>query len=491
MTLSELPILSMLIVTPLFGVVILLLARGRGEVFDRNVYQLALWVSATEAFLVLIVLWQFDASQFGLQWQESVAWHAPFGLTYRLAVDGISLPIILLTALIIPLCFIYRYRSLRDVHSYAICLLLLQSFVMGALTAMDIVLFYIFFEASLIPLFLIIGIWGGEQRLYATFKFFLYTFAGSLFMLVAIAFMVVHAETTQWDELRDHSFPFLTQQWLWLAFFASFAVKTPMFPFHTWLPAAHVEAPATGSVILAAVLLKLGIYGFMRFSVPLFPEASVFFAPFVLALSVIAIIYGSLVAWAQEDIKKVIAYSSVAHMGYVTLGLFSIHINGAQGAMVQVISHGLISAALFFLVGMMYERTHRRDIAFYGGVASVMPRAAFFFMFFTLASIALPGTSGFVGEFLTLLSAWQVHPLWAVGASAGVILAPLYMLSLYRRVFFGAVKKSIVPLTDLSSRETIILIPLLVAVVALGMFPSPWMNVSQASLSVLWGAGAP
>ncbi len=367
-----------------------------------------------------------------------------------------------------------------------IAFLILETLVIGVFCALDIVLFYVFFEAGLIPMFIIIGVWGGKRRVYASFKFFLYTLLGSVLMLLAIMAMYWEAGTTSIPELMVHNFPPQMQTWLWLAFFASFAVKMPMWPVHTWLPDAHVEAPTAGSVILAAILLKMGGYGFLRFSLPMFPDASVYFAPFVFTLSVVAIIYTSLVALMQEDIKKLIAYSSVAHMGFVTMGIFAMNVYGIQGSIFQMISHGFVSGALFLCVGVVYDRMHTREIAAYGGLVNNMPKYAVVFMIFTMANVGLPGTSGFIGEFLTLIGVFQVNSWVAFFATTGVILSAGYALWLYRRVIFGKLdKESLKGLLDLSLREKVILYPLVALTIFFGVYPAPIFDITQISVDTL------
>jgi NADH-quinone oxidoreductase subunit M len=409
------------------------------------------------------------------------------GLVYKLGVDGMSMPFVLLTTFLMPFCILASWQSVTTrVKEYMIAFLVLETLMIGVFCALDLALFYLFFEGGLIPMFLIIGIWGGKRRVYASFKFFLYTLLGSLLMLLAIMAIYGVAGTTDITVLLKTQFPTSMQKWLWLAFFASFAVKMPMWPVHTWLPDAHVEAPTAGSVILAAILLKMGGYGFLRFSLPMFPDASLYFAPLVWTLSIIAIIYTSLVALVQEDMKKLIAYSSVAHMGFVTMGLFAMTQQGVQGAIFQMISHGLVSGALFLCVGVVYDRMHTRDIAAYGGLVKRMPLYAVALMIFTLANVGLPGTSGFVGEFLTLLGAFAVNPWVGFFATFGVILSAAYALYLYRRVIFGVLEKpSLMAITDLSAREITLLLPLAVLTIYYGIHPGPVLDASAASVNLL------
>ena len=397
------------------------------------------------------------------------------------------MPFVLLTTFLMPFAILASWESVeKRVKEYMIAFLVLETLMIGVFCALDLVLFYLFFEGGLIPMFLIIGIWGGKRRVYASFKFFLYTLVGSLLMLLAILAMYGFAGTTDITVLLKTDFPKQMQFWLWLAFFASFAVKMPMWPVHTWLPDAHVEAPTAGSVILAAILLKMGGYGFIRFSLPMFPDASAYFAPLVFALSVIAIVYTSLVALVQEDIKKLIAYSSVAHMGFVTMGLFTLNPQGVQGAMFLMISHGFVSGALFLCVGVIYDRMHTRDIAAYGGLVNRMPLYAFVFMVFTMANVGLPGTAGFVGEFLSLLGAFQTNSWVALIATSGVILSAAYALYLYRRVVFGVLEKSsLKDIADLSPREIAIFTPLVLLTIYYGVQPDPILNTTAASVDHL------
>ena len=404
-----------------------------------------------------------------------------------MGVDGISLPLVILTTAIMPLCIAASWRAIQiRVREYMIAFLALETLMVGTFSALDLVLFYLFFEGGLIPMFLIIGVWGGPRRVYASFKFFLYTLAGSVLMLLAIMAMYWQSGTTDITVLLRHAFPREMQPWLWIAFFASFAVKMPMWPVHTWLPDAHVEAPTAGSVVLAAILLKMGGYGFLRFSLPMFPHASADFAPFVFALSVIAIIYTSLVALVQEDMKKLIAYSSVAHMGFVTMGIFAATSQGVAGGIFQMVSHGVVSAALFLCVGVVYDRMHSREISTYGGLVNRMPVYAAVFLLFTLANVGLPGTSGFVGEFLTLLGTFRVNITVATLATLGVILSACYALWLYRKVIFGKLEKpSLAAITDMGWRETAIFAPLIVLTLWLGFYPKPVLDMSAASVTAL------
>ena len=417
--------------------------------------------------------------------EENAAWLG--SITYHLGVDGISVLFIILTTFLMPFAILASWESIEErVREYMIAFLVLETLMIGVFCALDIVLFYVFFEAGLIPMFLIIGVWGGKRRVYASFKFFLYTLAGSVLMLLAIMAMYWEAGTTDIPALLEHRFPPSMQTWLWLAFFASFAVKMPMWPVHTWLPDAHVEAPTAGSVILAAVLLKMGGYGFLRFSLPMFPHASADFAPFVYTLSVVAIIYTSLVALMQDDMKKLIAYSSVAHMGFVTMGIFTMNMHGVQGGIFQMLSHGLVSGALFLCVGVIYDRMHTREIAAYGGLVNRMPNYAVVFLIFTLANVGLPGTSGFVGEFMTLIGAFFANSWVAILATTGVVLSAAYALWLYRRVMFGSLEiDRLRTITDLNGREKVILYPLVVLVIVFGIYPSFVFDVTQSSVEAL------
>ena len=479
-------ILSGLIVLPLIGALCILLLRGDDEATYNNARWIALWATLITFGLSLVAWARFNPSSSGFQLVEQHDWFSHV-ILYKLGVDGISLPFVLLTALLMPICIAASWSSIQKrVKEYMIAFLILETLMIGVFEALDIVLFYLFFEGGLIPMFLIIGIWGGKRRVYAAFKFFLYTLVGSLLMLLAIMTMYWTAGTTDIEVLLKTAFAPAMQKWLWLAFFASFAVKMPMWPVHTWLPDAHVEAPTAGSVILAGILLKMGGYGFIRFSLPMFPDASHYFAPLVFALSIIAIIYTSLVALVQEDMKKLIAYSSVAHMGFVTMGLFAANTQGVQGAVYQMISHGLVSGALFLCVGVVYDRMHTREIAAYGGLVQRMPRYAVAFMVFTLANVGLPGTSGFIGEFLTLIGTFQTNGWVALFATTGVIFSAAYALYLYRRVIFGVLDKpSLVGIADLSGREIATIAPLLVLTIYYGVHPQPIIDASAVSIDAL------
>ncbi|MCH2395146.1 MULTISPECIES: NADH-quinone oxidoreductase subunit M [Oceanibaculum] len=484
---SSWPLLSLVTFLPLVGALFILATRGEAEVVARNARNMALWTSLITFALSLMIWAEFDSSTADFQLVEKVAWMPEFGIGYHMGVDGISMFFVLLSTLLTPICVLASWDSVKTrVKEYMIAFLVLETMMVGMFCALDLVLFYIFFEAVLIPMFIIIGVWGGARRVYAAFKFFLYTLLGSVLMLLAILAMYFDAGTTDIPTLMAHGFPAGMQHWLWLAFFASFAVKVPMWPVHTWLPDAHVEAPTAGSVILAGVLLKMGGYGFIRFSLPMMPEASEFFAPLVFALSIVAVIYTSLVALAQEDMKKLIAYSSVAHMGFVTIGIFTATMQGLQGAIFQMLSHGIVSGALFLCVGVVYDRLHTREIARYGGLVHNMPRYALVFMVFMLASVGLPGTSGFVGEFLVLTGAFMTNSWIAFLAATGVVLGAAYMLYLYRRVVFGVLDKDDVKaMLDLNWREKAMFAPLIVLVLWMGIYPSTFLDVMAVSVENL------
>ncbi|MER8389758.1 NADH-quinone oxidoreductase subunit M [Mesorhizobium sp. M1428] len=480
------PILSLVTFLPLVGVLLILFVRDDSENARRNIRAIALFTTAF-TFVISLFIWTgFDNSQPGFQFVEKFAW-LDSGISYHMGVDGISMLFVILTTFLMPLCILASWESIeKRVKAYMIAFLLLETLMIGVFCALDIVLFYVFFEAGLIPMFIIIGVWGGKRRVYASFKFFLYTLAGSVLMLLAIMAMFFQSGTTDIPTLLTHNFPASMQTWLWLAFFASFAVKMPMWPVHTWLPDAHVEAPTAGSVILAAILLKMGGYGFLRFSLPMFPIASEMFAPLIFTLSVVAIIYTSLVALMQEDMKKLIAYSSVAHMGFVTMGIFAMNQEGVQGSIFQMLSHGLVSGALFLCVGVVYDRMHTRDIDAYGGLVNNMPKYATVFMIFTMANVGLPGTSGFVGEFLTMLGVFRVNTWVAFFAATGVILSAAYALWLYRKVIFGALtKESLKGLLDLSTREKVIIYPLVALVIFFGVYPAPIFDATAESVKAL------
>ena len=475
-------LLSLVTFLPLVGALII---AGQNDKAVGNVRLIALYTTTITFGLSLLIWWNFDKSTAAFQFVEEAKWLGP--IKYKMGVDGISMLFVILTTFLMPLCILAAWESVESrVKEYMIAFLVLESLMIGVFCALDIVLFYLFFEAGLIPMFLIIGVWGGKRRVYASFKFFLYTLLGSVLMLLAIMAMYLQAGTTDIPTLMTHKFPKDMQWWLWLAFFASFAVKMPMWPVHTWLPDAHVEAPTGGSVILAAILLKMGGYGFLRFSLPMFPLASQELAPLVFALSVIAIVYTSLVALAQEDVKKLIAYSSVAHMGFVTMGIFTFNAQGVDGAIFQMLSHGLVSAALFLCVGIVYDRMHTREISAYGGLVSRMPIYAVVFMIFTMANVGLPGTSGFVGEFLTLMGAFKANTWVAFIATTGVILSACYALYLYKRMIFGELEKpSLKAITDMNAREIMIMAPLVFLTLLFGFYPAPVLSVTAVSVAKL------
>ena len=483
---TDWPILSTVIFLPLVGALLVLVIRGDDEIARRNIFNVALWTTTITFILSLFIWVNFDPSDPGFQMVEQSAWISG-GISYHMGVDGISMLFVILTTFLLPLCILSsRVVIKKYFKEYMIAFLVLETLMVGVFCSLDLVLFYVFFEGGLIPMFLIIGIWGGSRRVYSSFKFFLYTLTGSVLMLLAIMAMYFEAGTTDIPTLLNHSFPASMQTWLWIAFFASFAVKLPMWPVHTWLPDAHVEAPTAGSVILAGILLKLGGYGFLRFSLPMFPLASAELAPFIFTLSVVAVIYTSLVALMQDDMKKLIAYSSVAHMGFVTMGIFAMTTQGVQGGIFLMLSHGLVSAALFLCVGVVYDRMHTHEISVFGGLVNRMPLYAAAFMVFTMANVGLPGTSGFIGEFLTLIGTFRINTWVAFLATTGVILSACYALWLYRRVIFGKLEKgSLKDILDLSPREQLILGPLVILTLLFGFFPGPIMNVTAASVDHL------
>ncbi len=484
---TDFPLLSLVTFLPLVGAGIILAVRGDAAAVAQNARWTALWTSLI-TFLVSLFLWfGFDQSSAAFQFVEQVDWLPDFGIGYHMGVDGISVLFVLLSTVLTPLCILASWEAIGTrVREYMIAFLILETMMVGMFCALDFVLFYVFFEGVLIPMFLIIGIWGGPRRVYAAMKFFLYTLAGSVLMLLAILWLWFNAGTTDVPELFNYAIPARVQTVLFFAFFASFAVKVPMWPVHTWLPDAHVEAPTAGSVILAGVLLKMGAYGFLRFSLPMLPLASAEYAPLIFALSIVAVIYTSLVALAQEDMKKLIAYSSVAHMGIVTLGIFTFTPQGLSGALFTMLAHGVVSGALFLCVGVLYDRVHSREIARYGGVARIMPGYAVLFMLFTMASVGLPGTANFVGEFLVIIAAWQVNPWVAAGAAMGMILGAAYMLYLYRRVIFGAVTKpDLKALLDLSPREYVVFAPLVILTLWMGIYPSSFLGFFEVSVAAL------
>jgi len=477
------PILSLVTFLPLVGVAILATLRGDEAAIAQNSRWTALWTSLL-TFMISLVLWgRFDPTVSGFQFQESKDWLPEYGVGYRMGVDGISVLFVLLSTALTPVCILASWEAIRmRVREYMMVFLILETMMVGMFCATDFLLFYVFFEGVLIPMYIIIGVWGGPRRVYSAVKFFLYTLTGSVLMLLALLAMWQRAGTTDISVLLHTQFPYAMQYWLFLAFLASFAVKVPMWPVHTWLPDAHVEAPTAGSVILAGVLLKMGAYGFIRFSVPMLPEASAHFQPLMFTLGVIAVIYTSLVALAQEDMKKLVAYSSVAHMGVVMIGIFTFNQQGLDGALFQMLSHGIVSASLFLCVGVVYDRMHTREIARYGGLSDRMPAYALVFMVFTYASIGLPGTSGFVGEFLVIVGALKVNFWLAVLGALGMILGAAYMLYMYRRVMFGSITKDdLKSILDLSPREIAIFAPLVLLTLWMGVYPSSFTSFFDAT----------
>ena len=474
------PILSALIFLPLVGSLFIFFNRSKT---DRGAKYIAIFTSVANLFLSIFIWKLFDNTSADFQFVEEINWISGF-IKFKLGIDGISLVLILLTTFIIPICILSCINSIKvRTKEFLISVLVLETFMIGVFCSLDLVIFYLFFEAGLIPMFLIIGVWGGTRRVYSAFKFFLYTLIGSVLMLVAIITIYWITGTTDLVEIFEIGIPQKYQIYLWLAFFSSFAVKLPMWPVHTWLPDAHVEAPTAGSVILAAILLKMAGYGFIRFSIGMFPLASEYFTPLVYTLSLIAIIYTSLVALMQEDMKKLIAYSSVAHMGYVTLGIFTLNKQGIEGSLFQMISHGLISAALFLSIGVLYDRAHTRLIGFYGGVINMLPKFSLIFIIFVLGALGLPGTSGFVGEFLVLLGAFKENFLVALIATIGVVLAAAYMLWLAKRVIFGEIKnEEMKKLQDLKPIELVILMPLVLATLIFGFYPEPILDTINVSV---------
>ncbi|WP_121117959.1 NADH-quinone oxidoreductase subunit M [Croceibacterium ferulae] len=472
------PILSLMLLVPLLGAIACLFV---GERAARSIA-----LAATVIDLVLgIVLWaRYDIG--GAQWQFTERADVFAGFAWALGIDGIALMLIVLSVFLMPICILASHSINKRVPEYMAAFLFMEVLMIGVFSAQDIFLFYIFFEASLIPMYLIIGIWGGDNRIYASYKFFLYTLFGSLLMLIAMLWMVNVAGTSSIPALMGYDFPADAQVWLFLAFFASFAVKMPMWPVHTWLPDAHVQAPTAGSVILAGVLLKMGGYGFIRFSLPMFPEASADLAWLIWTLSMIAVVVTSLIALVQHDMKKLIAYSSVAHMAIVTIGLFAFNVQGLEGAMMVMLGHGLVSGALFLCVGVIYDRLHTREISRYGGLATNMPRYALFFLLFTMASVGLPGTSNFVGEFLSLAGAYQVNSWVAFVGTTGIILGAAYMLFLYRRVVFGEQKNAdAAAMPDLAPREWLMLAPLAAATLWMGIYPESFLAPMRSDIAIL------
>ena len=481
------PILSLITWLPLVGCLIMTMVRGDEATVASNARWTALWTSLL-VFVLSLVLWvKFDATESGFQFNEHLTWMPEYKVGYSMGVDGISVLFVLLSTLLTPICILASWESVHArVREFMMSFLILETMMVGMFAATDFVVFYMFFEGVLIPMYLIIGVWGGPRRVYAAVKFFLFTLTGSVLMLLALIAMWLQAGTTDISVLMHTAFPPVMQNWLFLALFASFAVKVPMWPVHTWLPDAHVEAPTAGSVILAGVLLKMGAYGFLRFSVPMLPEASAAFAPFIFTLSVVAVIYTSLVALAQEDMKKLIAYSSIAHMGVVTIGIFTFNMQGVSGALFQMLSHGIVSGALFLIVGVVYDRIHSREIARYGGLADRMPAYALVFMLFMMASIGLPGTAGFVGEFLVIIGSLQVNFWLSLLGGMGMILGAAYMLYLYRGVVFGRITRDdLRSILDLSPREWVVFAPLIVLTLWMGIYPSSFTSFFDASVGAM------
>ncbi len=484
---TDWPLLSIITFLPLVGVAFILMIRGDEKTVAHNARNVAL-LTACATFVMSLFLWfGFENGTAEFQFVEKAEWIPGTNIFYHMGVDGISVLFVLLSTVLTPICILASWESVKTrVKDYMLAFLVLETMMIGMFCALDFVLFYVFFEGVLVPMFILIGVWGGQRRIYAAFKFFLYTLAGSVLMLVALLTMYMDAGTTDVPSLLRHVFDPKVQFWLWLAMFASFAVKVPMWPVHTWLPDAHVEAPTAGSVILAGVLLKMGAYGFVRFSVPMLPDATAYFTPLIFGLSVVAVIYTSAVALVQQDMKKLIAYSSVAHMGFVTIGIFTMTTQGVSGALFQMLSHGIVAGALFLCVGVIYDRMHTREISAYGGLMHCMPKYSAVFMLFMMASVGLPGTSGFVGELLVVLGAFQVSTIVAALMATGLILGAAYMLYLYRRVIFGKLEKEeLKSLPDMNTREILMFAPLVVLVLWMGIYPTPFLDMMSASVDNL------
>ena len=483
---NSFPILSAIIILPLFGALISMLIKGSEKDVSKNVRDLALWISIVELGLVTLLCYQFDLSNSDFQNIEKKILLSKFGISYFLGVDSLSLVFILLTSLLFPICIYYTKFSIKfRSKEFMVCFLALEALVMGVFSCLDIVLFYIFFESLLIPMFLIIGIWGGKRRIFASYKFFLYTLAGSVFFLISIIVMAIIANTTSIVELDNYYFNAYLQKWLWVGMFLSFAIKVPMWPFHTWLPDAHVEAPTVGSIILAGILLKVGGYAFLRLSLPILPDATFYFADFMIIVSIISIIYTSFVAIAQDDIKKMIAYSSVAHMGYVTAGIFSLTEEGVKGAIFQMVSHGIVSSALFLSIGFLYEQTKSREIKTYSFLVKSMPTFSFLFIVIVLSSVGLPGTSGFIGELLSVLGVYKYNGLFGFLVATGLILGAIYMLRLVREIIFTVNKDKVLVLKDLILSERLLLLFFAITTLLLGIFPNLLLNFIDGYTSKL------
>lgn len=488
-------LLSILTFLPLAGAGLILFCKPScADNCGSNIKQAALWISLAVLALSLFLLAKFNPAMASMQFVELRPWITAFNINYHMGVDGISVLFVVLTALLTPICILVSWKSINNkVNQYMACFLALEGFVIGVFCALDFALFYVFWEAMLVPMFLIIGVWGGEKRVYAALKFFLYTFVGSVLMLIAMIYLYfMNSGSFDIQEMMNLTISSSAQMWLFLALFAAFAVKVPMWPFHTWLPDAHVQAPTAGSVILAGILLKMGAYGFLRFSMPILPDATAMFAPYIYGLSVIAIIYAALVAFAQEDVKKMIAYSSVSHMGFVTLGIFAATQESVQGAILQMVNHGIVAGALFMVIGVIYDRMHTRELSRFGGIVNKMPVYAAFFMLFTMASVGLPGTNSFIGEFLILLGSYSVAQTYTVIAAFGVVLGALYMLWLYRKMMLGeASSLEIRELHDLSLREKVMFIPLAVLVLWIGLAPNYMLNITEKSVEHLISQQSP
>lgn len=489
---ADWPILSLTTFLPSVGALLILLVQGDDNAVARNARAIALWTSVITFAVSLLILVKFDPSNPGFQLVEQYAWLPVLNIQYLRGVDGISVWFVLASTLLTPICVLCSWDSIeKRVKQYFAALLLLETMLVGMFTALDFVLFYFFFEGVLLPMFLMIGIWGGPGRIYAAYKFFIYTFVGSVLMLLAIISMYLHVGTMDMRVMLEHGFDPSLQKWLWLAFFAAFAVKTPMWPFHTWLPFAHVEAPTAGSVMLAGVMLKMGGYGLIRCNLQMLPVGSLNFSNLVFVMSIGAIIYTSLVALVQTDMKKMIAYSSVAHMGYVSMGIFAGNAQGLDGAMFQMLSHTVVSAALFLCIGVVYNRLHTREIARYGGMAHNMPKYATVFIIFMFASVGLPGTSGFIGEFLTMLGAFEANTWVGTLAATGLVLGAAYMLLLTRDLFYGKLDKpDVMAMPDLSVREVVMFAPLLALVIMMGVYPKSVSTVYQSSVEAILGHNA-